>query len=60
MKMNDISTFASQLYADRGADAIAYAAQKARALEEADEADEAQTWRKIERALLEMRGPRQG
>ena len=37
--------------------AIAEAAQKANAFEQQGDEEQAQTWRRIETALLEMRGP---
>jgi hypothetical protein len=41
-------------HGDRG---IAEAAQKARALEQIGRSEEAETWRRVEAALLTMRGP---
>ena len=37
--------------------AIVEAAQKARAFEEQGDKEQAQTWRRIEAALMQMRGP---
>jgi hypothetical protein len=41
----------------RGAKAIAEAAQKAGALEQQGDGEQARTWRQIEAALRSMRGP---
>ena len=60
MKITDISAYSNQLYKEMGAQAIAVAAQRARKSEQAGEHDEAETWRKVERTLLEKRGPHQG
>jgi hypothetical protein len=53
----DIPEYARKLFEAHGAKAIAEAAQKARALEEKGEAEEAKTWRHIEAAIKSMRGP---
>ena len=52
-----IHEHARRLFEVQGAKAIAEAAQKARAFEENGDKKEAATWRQIEAALLEMRGP---
>ena len=55
----DIVNYAQRLYAEHGAKAIAIAAQRLRnAQDKHDEAD-ADTWRRVELALKEMRGPRE-
>ena len=54
----DISAMARHLFDVHGAQAIAEAARKAVDCEETDE-EEAAFWRRVESALLEMRGPRQ-
>jgi hypothetical protein len=59
MQEVDIQDYARQLFEAHGAKAVAEAAQKARALEEQGDSDEAKTWRRIEAALKEMRGPHQ-
>lgn len=61
MMMQEINVheFARQLLEAHGANAIAEAAQRASALEKEGKADEAKTWRHIEAALKEMRGPHQ-
>jgi hypothetical protein len=53
-----IEEHARKLLAAHGNKAIAEAAQKAKALEEQNELEEAKTWRRIEAALREMQGPR--
>lgn len=53
----EIQNHARKLMESRGPKSIAEAAQKARAFEERGEKEQAQTWRKIEQALREMRGP---
>ena len=61
----DHQDYARQLFEAHGAKALAEAAQKARALEdqgnsEEAKSEEAKTWRRIEAAIKEMRGPREG
>jgi len=60
MQITDIQGYARQMYDQSGPEAIAVAAQKASSLEAEGNAEEAETWRKIERALIELRGPHQG
>ena len=60
MDVKDIETYSAQLFDQMGPKSIAHAAQKAKAYEEKGEADSAETWRRVERALLERRGPHQG
>jgi hypothetical protein len=43
---------------EEGAKAIAEAAHKALAFEKNNDTEQAQTWRRIEAALIEIRGPR--
>jgi hypothetical protein len=57
MEQASIPEYARQLYEAHGDKAIAEAAQKAAALEKEGRREEAQTWRRIEEALKEMRGP---
>ena len=59
MNASDISTFAHRLYETQGAKAIAEAAQKAVSFEKAGDVEQSKTWRRVEAALLEMRGPHQ-
>jgi hypothetical protein len=59
MQEIDIQDYARQLFEAHGGKAVAEAAQKARALEEQGDNDEAKTWRRIEAALKEMLGPHQ-
>jgi hypothetical protein len=53
----DVQDYARQLLDAQGFRAIAQAAQKASAFEAQGDAEQAQTWRRIEAALIEMRGP---
>ena len=59
MEVANIQSYALQLYEVQGAKAIAEAAQKAAAFERRGEREEAQTWRRIEAALILLRGPRE-
>src|SRR5215831_5181586 len=59
MDATKIQDYARQLLAAHGARAIAEAAQKAAACEKAGDKEQAQTWRRVEAALLLMHGPRQ-
>lgn len=60
MQINDITNYATQLFEEMGPKAIAVAAGRAQKAEEDGKTDDAETWRKIERALMEKRGPHQG
>ena len=60
MHTSQIQEFARQLREAHGDKAAAEAAQKAVACERAGDKEQAETWRRIEAALLLMRGPRQG
>jgi hypothetical protein len=53
----DIHDYARQLLEAHGEMAVVEAAQKARSFEEKGETEEAETWRHIEAALMQMRGP---
>lgn len=53
----EIDERARQLWEVHGGKAIAEAAEKARTSEAAGNAKHAETWRRIESALLQMRGP---
>ena len=60
MHLQEITTYSRQLFDQMGPKAIAHAAQKAADFETAGDAAQAETWRSIERVLLERRGPHQG
>ena len=53
----DVYDYARQLLEAHGEMAVVEAAQKARSFEETGETEEAETWRHIEAALKQMRGP---
>jgi hypothetical protein len=57
MNAADISAIARHLFEAHGAKAIAEAAQKAVSFEKAGDDEQARTWRRVEAALMEMRGP---
>jgi hypothetical protein len=59
MKMReiDIQDYARQLLEAHGEKAVAEAAGKASSFEKQGNKEEAETWRKIESALVRMRGP---
>jgi len=59
MQAKEIQEYARQLLEAHGAKAIAEAAQRAAACEKAGDKEHAETWRRVEAALLLMRGPRQ-
>ena len=59
MQALEIHDFARQLWEAHGPEAIAEAAKKAEVFEEQGEIEQAQTWRRIEATLVEMRGPHQ-
>lgn len=60
MQETEIQDYARQLLEAHGDKAVAEAAQKARALEQQGQREEAETWRHIEAALKLMRGPHEG
>ena len=60
MQTSDIETYARQLFDQMGAKSIAHAAQKAAQATEDGDGEDAKTWRRIEEALMGMRGPHQG
>jgi len=60
MHTSQIQELARQLRDAHGDKAAAEAAQKAVACERAGDREQAETWRRIEAAVLLMRGPRQG
>jgi hypothetical protein len=57
METVDIQDYARQLLEAHGLKAIAEAAQKASTFEQRGNERQAQTWRRIEAALIQMRGP---
>jgi hypothetical protein len=57
MQAIEIQDYARQLFQAHGFKAIAEAAQKASAFEQQGDSEQARTWRSIEAALLQMRGP---
>jgi hypothetical protein len=59
MTATDIQQHARRLLDVQGTRAIPEAAQKAKSYENSGETDLAQTWRRIEAALMHMRGPRE-
>lgn len=60
MEQSKVIEYARALYQAHGAKAEAEAAQKATALEDEGEVDQAATWRKVEAAIKGMRAPHQG
>lgn len=59
MHATEVQEYARQLLEAHGATATTEAAQKAVAFERAGDKVQAQTWRRIEAALMLMSGPRQ-
>ncbi len=59
MHATQIQDYARRLLEARGDKATVEAAQKAVAFEKAGDPEQAQTWRRIEAALMRMRGARQ-
>jgi hypothetical protein len=59
MQAVEVHDYARKLLAQRGASAIAEAAQKAASLEEEGNAKDAPDWRRIAEAMKQMRGPHQ-
>jgi hypothetical protein len=57
MHATDIQDHARRMLETLGDKAIATAAQKAAEFERTGQREEAKTWRRIEAALLQMRGP---
>ncbi|MCB1521912.1 MAG: hypothetical protein KDJ37_15245 [Hyphomicrobiaceae bacterium] len=58
MQAIEIQEHARKMLSAHGDRAVVEAAHKAKSYEESGNADEAATWRRIEKALLQMRGPR--
>ena len=59
MEATQTHIYARRLLETQGWKAIAEAAQKARSFERSNDAEQAQAWRRIEAALMLMRGPRE-
>jgi len=59
MKATEIQICATQLLERHGSKAIAQAAQKAVKFERSGDMQQAKTWRRIEAALMLVRGPRE-
>jgi hypothetical protein len=59
MDATQIQDYARQLREAHGDKAAAEAAQRAVAFEQAGDNEQAQTWRRVQAALLLMRGPKQ-
>ena len=57
MQGTEVLDYARQLLEARGFQAIAEAARKASAFEQQGDSQQAETWRRIEAALIQMRGP---
>jgi hypothetical protein len=57
MQTVDIQDYARRLLEAHGLQAIPEAAQKAATFEQQGDEQQAQTWRRIEAALMQMRGP---
>jgi hypothetical protein len=53
----EVHATARQLFQSAGPKAVALAAQKASALEREGKAEQARVWRRVEAALLLMKGP---
>lgn len=60
METAKIMEYARSLFEAHGDKAEAEAAQKASALEAEGEVEQADTWRKVQAAIKEMRAPHQG
>jgi len=57
MHATDIQEHARKLKEAHGDNAIMEAAQKVRELDRAGDKEQAETWRRIEAALMQMQGP---
>lgn len=60
MNSQDVHQHALRLIEHNGPKAVAVAAQKAAHFENSGDKEQARTWKRIEAALKEMRGPHQG
>jgi hypothetical protein len=59
MEATQVQQYARQLFEAQGTKAVAAAAEKAARLERSGDPEQARAWRRIEAALLQMRGPRE-
>ena len=59
MQTSDIESYARQLFDEMGPRSIAVAARRATEAAESGDDDESQKWRRIEQALMTLRGPHQ-
>ena len=59
MHESEIANYARRLFAEHGERAIAIAAQRLRDAQDKRDDQDADTWRRVEIALMEMRGPRE-
>ena len=59
MQATEIQSYARQLFEAEGVRSIAIAAKKAQMFERQNDTEQAQAWRRIEAALILMRGPRE-
>jgi hypothetical protein len=59
MQEVDVQDYARRLFEAHGPKAVAEAAQKAAALEQKGETEQAKEWRRIEATLYRLLGPRQ-
>jgi hypothetical protein len=59
MQQIEIANYAHRLFSEHGAKAIAIAAQQRRAAKDKHDDRDADTWRRVELALKELRGPRE-
>ncbi len=60
MNATEIQEHARKMWEISGPQAVAEAAQKAREFEAKGDAEQAETWRRIESALMLRKGPREG
>ena len=60
MQTSEIEAYARQLYDQMGPRSIAHAARQAAQAEDDGNSDDAGKWRRIEEALMTIRGPHQG
>jgi hypothetical protein len=59
MQAAEIQSYARQMFEAQGERAIVTAAEKAYQFERAGDTEQAQLWRRIEAALMLLRGPRE-
>ena len=59
MLATEIQDIARRLVEAHGDKAVVEAAQKARSFEEQGDTEQASVWRRIESAIVQMRGPRE-